>query len=109
VLQGQAVLAVPHEEQASLVEKKPPSFRRQYQLSLGEQVQAMVDPTEFAFRIRQAKEDPAPKLGGRWSGLSLSIVELSQGGMEQPGSHCRMHVAKGRGACRAQCLGALEA
>jgi hypothetical protein len=108
LLQREAVLAVPHEKQATLVEKKSASFGRQCQLSLGEQVQSKVDLTEFTFRVCQADEDPAPKLGGRWGCLSLSVVELAQGSLEQPRSHRRMHVAEGRDTLLTQCLSALE-
>jgi hypothetical protein len=75
---------------------------------LGEQVQAKLDPTEFTFRVCQADEDPAPKLGGRWGRPSLSVVDLSQGSLEQPRGHCRMHVAEGCDTLLTQCLGALE-
>lgn len=68
----------------------------------------MVDPTKFAFRICQADKNPASKLGGRWGGLSLSVVEFPQGSLEQPRSHCRMHVAEGRDTLGTQCLGALK-
>jgi hypothetical protein len=108
MLQRQTVLTVSHEKQASLVEKKPASFRREHQLSLGEQVQAMVDPTQFAFRICQADENPAPKLSGRRGGLHLSVVEFPEGSLEQPRSHCRMHVAEGRDTLGTQCIGALK-
>jgi hypothetical protein len=100
-------LTVSHEKQAALVEKKSASLRRQQRLSLGQQLQAIVDPAQLALRVCQADEDPAPKpSSGR--GLSGNVLELPQCGLQQSGTHGGMHVAASREALVVECLGALE-